>query len=827
MKFENKRIAAKIAGTVLSAMILLMIGLTSFLNYYISHVLEEKTYTEMEKQTKLVVHQLKNYHRNISLETKRLADILSRRFSGKATLMQQAGMTLPQLKIGEQVMNENYAVLDELTESTQGFNVILARQGQDFVRIAISLKNDKGERAIGGKLGEDSPITKSLLAGEPYFGQVKAPNGEKLIAYYKPIKNDGGEVIGGFGVSLNFTQAFTELRNQVLDIKIGESGYVYVIDAKAGPTQGFFVMHPSREGQNAITIKDNQGNEFLRPILADEKGRLRYFWLNSGDRDPHEKIAVYIRAPEWNWVVAASAHLGEVQKESIQIRNTLILSTIVLVIVLGSIIIWLAKQQITKPLAIAVQLLNEISRGNLNNQIVITSQNEVGQLQKGMLHMQDNLIVLINEIKSVVEAAQAGNFTRHIELTNKQGFGLEIGQALNQLIHTTHTGLTDITRVAQALAEGDLSQKVEKQYHGTFGETTQAINTTVFVLNQIMNEVREVVNYASAGDFNHMLDLQNKKGYAQVLAELLNRLNHNANQALNAICDMAQEVAAGNLTKTMEENYPGLFGKTADAMAITVANLRRLIGNVVDAVSLINTAAREIAAGNQDLAARTEAQVSSLEQTAASMEQMISVVRHNTENAQRANEVAKTASTVAAEGGAIVKSAALTMGEIATSSRRIAEIISVIDGIAFQTNILALNAAVEAARAGELGKGFAVVASEVRGLSLRTVSAAKEIKELIHDSVEKVERGTVQTDQAGTTMETVVSSIMDVTSIMSEISHASNQQRAGIEQVNEAVTQMEDATQQNAALVEEANAAAQSLEEQAKQLQKMVALFRV
>jgi methyl-accepting chemotaxis protein len=248
---------------------------------------------------------------------------------------------------------------------------------------------------------------------------------------------------------------------------------------------------------------------------------------------------------------------------------------------------------------------------------------------------------------------------------------------------------------------------------------------------------------------------------------------------------------------------------------------------VREAGDTINTAAGEISSGNNDLSQRTEQQASSLEETAASMEELASTVKNNAENAKQANQLAAAASGVAVKGGEVVGQVVNTMSAINTSAKKIEDIISVIDGIAFQTNILALNAAVEAARAGEQGRGFAVVAGEVRNLAQRSASAAKEIKELITDSVSKTAEGTTQVEQAGKTMQEIVSSVQRVTDIMGEITAASVEQSSGIDQVNQAVTSMDEVTQQNAALVEEAAAAAESLVEQAESLIDVVSAFKL
>ena len=289
---------------------------------------------------------------------------------------------------------------------------------------------------------------------------------------------------------------------------------------------------------------------------------------------------------------------------------------------------------------------------------------------------------------------------------------------------------------------------------------------------------------------------------------------------------VAREIAAGNLA--VEVNI-----KAGDKTSL-LANMRdmrdslvKVVGQVRIGTDTIATASTQIAAGNLDLSSRTEEQASSLEETASSMEELTSTVRQNAENARQANQLVVSTADVAAKGGQVVGQVVDTMASIKDSSRKIADIIGVIDGIAFQTNILALNAAVEAARAGEQGRGFAVVASEVRNLAQRSAGAAKEIKALIEDSVGKVEAGGKLVDEAGKTMDEIVGSVKRVTDIMGEIAAASQEQSAGIEQVNQAVGQMDEMTQQNAALVEEAAAAAESLQDQAAKLAEAVSVFRL
>jgi methyl-accepting chemotaxis protein len=340
-------------------------------------------------------------------------------------------------------------------------------------------------------------------------------------------------------------------------------------------------------------------------------------------------------------------------------------------------------------------------------------------------------------------------------------------------------------------------------------------------------EIGAIVEAAAAGDFAKRIAEAGKAGFMLQMAQGLNSVLSTSEQALGEISRILKAMAAGDLAQTIEADFKGVFADLKDNSNGTIERLREIIAQIREASESINTAAREIAMGNNDLSRRTEEQASSLEETAASLEEFASSVRQNAENAQEANRLAAGASEAAQRGGDVVGHVVTTMAGITESNREIADITTLIDGIAFQTNLLALNAAVEAARAGEQGRGFAVVASEVRTLAQRAAEAAKDIKAVIAASVGKVDEGAKLVSSAGAAMEEIVAQVGRVSAIIGEIAAASKEQSTGIDQVNQAVTSIDQITQQNAALVEEATAAAKSMEEQSDALVQSVAAFKL
>ncbi|AKN95254.1 chemotaxis protein [Xanthomonas oryzae pv. oryzicola] len=486
---------------------------------------------------------------------------------------------------------------------------------------------------------------------------------------------------------------------------------------------------------------------------------------------------------------------------------------------------WLIRRRLINRLGTASHVADSVAAGNLSISVDSSGTDETGRLLASMSKMQQQLQKVLHGQQEMKRRHDQGELNFRLDETAFPGDFATIVRGNNDLAASHVAVMMRLSQIMGQYAIGDLHEDME----ALPGDKAVLSDTMAKVkdnLSSVNREIKRLSQCAANGDFSARGDAENFQHDFRVMVESLNTLMATADGNLQSLSGLLQSIAAGDLTARMSGEFHGVFAQMRDDANATATQLAEIVNGIKQSAVSIKGAASEIAAGNQDLSQRTEQQAASLEETAASMEELTSTVKQNAESARQANQLAIGAASVASQGGEIVSKVVQTMSGIEASSKKIADIISVIDGIAFQTNILALNAAVEAARAGEQGRGFAVVASEVRTLAQRSSGAAKEIKDLIDDSVQRVTDGSVLVHSAGTTMGEIVASVQRVTDIMGEISAASQEQSAGIEQVNQTVTQMDETTQQNAALVEEATAAARSLEEQAVGLTEAVAVFK-
>jgi methyl-accepting chemotaxis protein len=647
---RNWGVGTKITVFTFGLISLILAILLTLINMSTSAMLKERAQANVANTFGGISNTVEVFNTAMTNEASSFARLFAAGFSGgeftldPSTTVEIAGKPTPSLKHGGKTLNLDFSIPDKFTNDTGVVITIFAASGEEFVRVTTSLKKENGERAVGTQLDHAHPSYSLLRAGNNYIG-LATLFGKQFITQYDPIKDASGKVIGVLFIGLDISKNMNMLKEKIKAIKIGDTGYVYVVNAAPGKNQGVELVHPTKEGTNVLDLKSSDGRPFIKEMLDAKEGSMTYQWADKDGESPREKMVDFHTFKPWNWLIVGGTYTEEITKEAAQLRNRYALLGLVSLALFAVVLFLLVRTVVSRPLARAEEAATRIAQGDLDV---------------------------------------------HLEIHNKDEIGLVL-------------------------------------------------------------------------------------------------------RSLNGISD----------------------------------NLSNVVGQVRRGAEQITSASGEIASGNLDLSQRTEEQASSLEETAASMEQLSSAVKQNADNAAQANQMALAASGIAAKGGEVVAQVVDTMGSINASSRKIVDIISVIDGIAFQTNILALNAAVEAARAGEQGRGFAVVASEVRNLAQRSATAAKEIKALIDDSVSKVDVGSQQVAKAGTTMQEVVDSVRRVTDIMAEISSASEEQRAGIGQVHEAIAQMDQVTQQNAALVEEAAAAAHALQDQAHELEDVVKTFKL
>ena len=464
------------------------------------------------------------------------------------------------------------------------------------------------------------------------------------------------------------------------------------------------------------------------------------------------------------------------------------------------------------PLNVAAEYVDRISKGDIPPRITDSYDGDFNELKNNLNTCIDAVNALVTDAGLLAQAAIAGKLATRADAAKHQGDFRKIVTGVNGTLDAVIGPLNVAAEYVDRISKGDIPPKITDSYNGDFNEIKNNLN----VLIVAMTTVTEAASQIALG--NLTVEVRERSPQDQLMQALTRMVS-----TLRDLAATAEKIADGDLTVTVKPaSEHDVMG---NAFAAMVTNLRQIMGNVETSSDSIATATKEIAGGSSDMAQRSESQAASLEEIAASMEELTATVKQNADNSKQADQLANNASSVAIKGGTVITRVVETMESISGSSKKIADIISVIDGIAFQTNILALNAAVEAARAGEQGRGFAVVAGEVRNLAQRSAAAAKEIKELISDSVDKVGNGSKLVGEAGQTMQEIVTSIKKVTDIMAEIATASNEQSVGIEQINSAITSMNDMTQENSLVVQQTSSASDDLEEQVQLLVEAVNRF--
>ncbi len=649
-RWSSLSIGTKLTGGLLvlttAFLVVMMVGI----NQVVTRQFQERAVAHVEEQSRVMVRLMASTHQDLRQRTDFLARAFQESLKGSLSLAPQTqevrSRPTPTLLLDGKALNLDLDRVDRFSAAHDAVATVFVKSGEDFVRITTSLKDEQGQRALGTILDHMHPGYTALMQGQSYVGRAKL-FGRDYMTRYDPLRDAQGQVVGVSFIGTDFTATMQHIKQAVRDIKIGRTGYFYVLNTAPGKNLGLLEVHPFKEGALLIEQKDADGKPFVQEMLDRKSGQIRYPWINSEAKETRarDKLVVFSHFPEWNWLVAGGAYIDEYTSEMEELRRIYLGMFGAFLAVFAAASFVLVRRWVTRP-------------------------------------------------------------------------------------------LTQVQEAATAIAQGDLTVNLHSDREDELGLLVLSMNSIGSSLSQVVQIVR----------------------------------------------DNSGSVA---------------------------------------------TSCQEMAQGNQDLSTRTESQAAALEKTVSSMTELGSAAQRNAESARVASQLALEASRVADEGGVVVDEVVKTMRGISDSAKRIAEIIAVMDGISFQTNILALNAAVEAARAGDSGRGFAVVAGEVRNLASRSAEAAREIRTLIHDSVERTEEGSTLVNQAGATMSEVVRSIQRVTDIMAEISAASVEQTSEVAEVGRAVAQIDQATQQNAALVEQMAASAASLRSQADDLVMSVEVFNV
>ncbi len=498
----------------------------------------------------------------------------------------------------------------------------------------------------------------------------------------------------------------------------------------------------------------------------------------------------------------------------------------IVIVALGIILAFVITRGIVKPIVIFAEKMAEVRRDNdFSVRVEVHSKDEIGAAGQAFNELIEAVQGAISDSIEAVSNVAAGNFDKKVD-AQVSGDLDQLKQGINKTVDNMKVTMSSLYELMEAMANGDFGKRINVELQGEYKRSADAALDSMKALDDAMQSINDVMATVAQADFNKRVEV-NLKGD---LATLKNNINRSMDVVMKGIQDTTNitlSLSDGDLTKRVDADHPGQFGVLKNALNKTMENVSEVVDNIAQASDIVASASNEIAAGNADMSKRTEEQASSLEETASSMEELTSTVKQNADNAEQANQLAIGARQTADHGGSIVKQAVSAMDEINTSSNKIADIIGVIDEIAFQTNLLALNASVEAARAGEQGRGFAVVATEVRNLAQRSATAAKEIKDLIQDSVGKVKAGSELVEKSGETLGEIVDGVKKVGDMIAEIAAASQEQTTGIAQVNQALANMDDITQRNAALAEEASANSENLSSQAQTMKQQVGFFDI
>jgi methyl-accepting chemotaxis protein len=705
------------------------------------------------------------------------------------------------MRIGKQWLGQTtdpkHAVplVDRVRQLIGGAATVFQRMNEqgDMLRVATNVLDDHGLRGTGTYIarrpahGETNPVLERVLAGETYSGRAFVVD-KWYLARYTPVRDASGRITGMLFVGVPL-DALTELRQAISQIKLGKSGYVWVIGA-SGKERGHYIVSKdqTRNGESIWESKDANGRYFIQDFVTRgeklERGQLLeggYPWQNKDESKPRDKLVSVGHFQPWNWVIGASVYQDEAEEtvSAVQtamaglVEQTLTLSPLVLAAFIG-LAVWMSRRMV-RPLSALSGAANALAEGRVDVNVEHRSGDEIGELSEAFRTLQRYLV--------------------------------------------------ETARVAAAIGAGDLNVTIVPRSEADLLSNNMAHATCV--LRSLLGEADRLIRATKSGELSLRGDTSKYQGgYAELLGGMNDLLNavvepiHEVNRAL-------ERLAARDLTARARDSFPGEYRKMVASLNTAAENLRSSLLQVETASRQVATSSSEIAVSSQSVAQGASQQASALEQTSSALVEMASATKRTAQNAQRADALANSANSASSEGAEKVHEMLAAMNKIRAAAESTATIIRDINDVAFQTNLLALNAAVEAARAGDAGRGFAVVAEEVRNLALRSKEAARKTEALIGESIGLAEQGQEISLRVNISLTEIIGAVGNVTEIVGEIARTSAEQAENIEESNKAMAQIDQMTQLAAANSEESSSAAEELAAQSKELQSLVQRFEL
>ncbi len=787
-------------------------------------------------------------------------------------------------------------VIDEVANLVGGTCTIFQRMNEagDMLRIATNVLTKDGKRAIGTYIpavnasGVKNIIIQNILASKPYSGRAFVVNAW-YAANYTPIKDHTGKIIGMAYVGVK-QESVESLRKAVMDIKIGESGYVFVLGGSGSHMGNYIISYKgAADGKNIYDTKDPSGRQVIKEMIELSKNAngkpvfYQYQWQNKGEAAPRLKMASVVYFEKWDWVIGASAYLDEFTRTTDIINGnidklfvhsiyaalfSLILALILTVtigngvgkniaailstiknltdnIAAGKLAIRGDKNSVTdefapvvegvnrvmdaykKPVELAVSYISSVSQGVLPEKISETYHGDFNKIKDSLNNLIDTLGDFSSQMKNIFKDHSAGEIDVKLNLDKFKGIYLDIGESVSKTINYHISAMLKVLSIIEEYGvKGDFARNLEK-FPGKQIIANQMVDA---LKDNLKNVIAETKMLAAAGIEGRLKIRGDASRFVGDYSEIIKGINHTLDSVIKPVEEATktlEAMARGDLSVEMKGNYAGDHAILKNSLNATLDSMNDIIAQVLIAADQVESGSTQVADASQSLSQAATEQASSLEEISATMQQINSQAGRNEQSAGQASSLAVETRKSAEEGNMKMANMQKAMAEINEASASVAKIIKAIDEIAFQTNLLALNAAVEAARAGKHGKGFTVVAEEVRNLAQRSAKAAKETAEMIEGSITKAEAGSKIAEDTSKSLAEINNSVTKVTDLIGEIAAASKEQTTGTVQVNQGLTQIDQVTQQNTATAEEAAAASEELSSQARELKGMLTKFKL